>query len=122
MSGELSYVEVLMGVVSEDEIEGIVGLISAHKNWGAFRVQNLHSHTVVLLIDEIKRLREAAGEYKSVPSLPEETSEFTAPEPQCPMDCDDSSFDPEDVDDDAPALDALEHPLDRDDPVHEDGA
>jgi hypothetical protein len=100
MSGELSYVEVLVGVVSEDEIEGLVGLISAHKNWGAFRVQNLHSHTVVLLIDEIKRLREAAGKYKSVPSLPEEKSEFTAPEPRCPMDCDDASFDPEDDNDD----------------------
>jgi hypothetical protein len=67
VSKVLSYLETLHGIVSEDEMEGLLGLVQAHKNWGAFRVRNLTSHTVVNLIDEIKRLREAAGTYKTVP-------------------------------------------------------
>jgi len=63
----LSYLETLVGVVSPEEIEGLVGLVDTHKNWGAFRVQRMASSTVVSLIDEIKRLRELAGTYKTVP-------------------------------------------------------
>ena len=67
MSKELSYLEALAGAVDEADIEGLIGLLEAHKNWGAFRVKFLHSHIIVNLIDEVKRLREAAGTYKSVP-------------------------------------------------------
>lgn len=64
---ELSYAEALVGVVGADEMDGIVGLVEAHKNWGAFRVKNLNSHTVVNLVDEIKRLRQITGGYKTLP-------------------------------------------------------
>lgn len=62
----LSYLEVLYGVVDEQDMEPLIGLVENHKNWGAFMCR-LPSHTVVRLIDEIKRLREAAGGYKQVP-------------------------------------------------------
>jgi hypothetical protein len=64
----LSYVEALFGVVSEDDMEAMVGLVENHKNWGAFRAK-LPSHIIVNLVEEVKRLREVAGGYKSVPDL-----------------------------------------------------
>lgn len=64
----LSYVEALFNVVSEDDMEGVVGLVENHKNWGAFRAR-IPSHILVNLVEEIKRLREAAGGYKQVPTL-----------------------------------------------------
>ena len=70
MSGELSYLEALTGVVSENELEGLVGLVQGHKNWGAFMTR-IPSHIVVNLIDEIKRLRQLAGGFKSSPNLPD---------------------------------------------------
>ncbi len=64
----LSYIEVLYGVVDPQDIEGLVGLVMAHKDWGQF-TSKIPSHIVVRLIDEIKRLRELAGGYKTVPDM-----------------------------------------------------
>jgi len=61
-------VEALFGVVSEDDMEAMVGLVENHKNWGAFKA-NLPSHIIVNLVEEIKRLREVAGGYKQIPDL-----------------------------------------------------
>lgn len=63
----LSYVEVLFGVINEQDMEGMLGIVENHKNWGQFAVR-IPSHLVVSLVDEIKRLREAAGGYKTVPT------------------------------------------------------
>jgi hypothetical protein len=65
---KLSYVEALYKVVSEDDMEAIVGLVENHKNWGAFTAR-LPSHIVANLVDEVKRLREEAGGYKQIPDL-----------------------------------------------------
>lgn len=64
----LSYMEALYGVVSEDEMEGMVSLVENHKNWGAV-IARLPSHIIVNLVEEIKRLREQVGGYKQVPNL-----------------------------------------------------
>lgn len=64
----LSYVEVLFGVVDPQDVEGLVGLVDNHKNWGAFQCK-LPSHVIVRLIDEIKALREKVGGYKTLPKL-----------------------------------------------------
>lgn len=63
----LSYIEALFGVVDEQDMEALVGLVDNHKNWGAFSCR-LPSHIVVRLVDEVKRLREQVGGYKSVPN------------------------------------------------------
>lgn len=68
MNAELSYVEALYGVVSEDEMEGIVGLVENHKNWGAVKAR-LPSHIIVNMVEEIKRLRQIVGGYKVLPDL-----------------------------------------------------
>lgn len=62
----LSYLETLLGVVDEQDLEALIGLVDNHKNWGAFQCK-LPSHLVVRLVDEIKRLREQVGGYKKVP-------------------------------------------------------
>ena len=67
MSGELSYLEALTGVCDPNEMEALIGLIEGHKNWGAINAR-IPSHIVVNLVDEIKRLRTAAGGYKSIPA------------------------------------------------------
>ena len=101
MSGELSYLEALTGVVSENELEGMVGLVQGHKNWGAFMTR-IPSHIVVNLVEEIKRLREKAGGFKSLPNLPDISIGAGMLE------------DAQLCDDDAPSLDDVTHPLDRD--------
>lgn len=63
----LSYIEVLFGVVDEQDLEALVGLVDNHKNWGAFSCK-LPSQVIVRMVDEIKRLREQVGGYKSIPS------------------------------------------------------
>jgi hypothetical protein len=65
---KLSYVEALYGIVSEDEMEAVVGLVENHKNWGAITAR-LPSHIVVNLVEEVKRLREQVGGYKQIPDL-----------------------------------------------------
>lgn len=67
---ELSYIEALFGVVDEQDLEAMVGLVENHKNWGAFQCK-MPSHVIVRLVDEIKRLREQVGGYKSLPKMDE---------------------------------------------------
>lgn len=66
----LSYIDVLHGVVDEQDMEALVGLVDNHKNWGAFACK-LPSHVIVRLVDEIKRLRELAPDrsYKTIPEM-----------------------------------------------------
>ena len=64
----LSYIEALYGVVGEDDMEAMVGLVENHKNWGAFKCR-LPSHIIVNLVEEIKRLRELQGGYKTLPAM-----------------------------------------------------
>lgn len=63
---KLSYLEALTGVVEPDYMEPLLQLVDNHKNWGAL-IARLPSHVVVNLVDEIKRLREQVGGYKSIP-------------------------------------------------------
>ena len=65
---ELSYYEALYGIVSDNDVEALVELVKSHKNWGAIMAR-LPSDIVVSLVDEIKRLREAAGGYKRIPEM-----------------------------------------------------
>lgn len=62
----LSYREALAGVLDRDDIEGLVGVIDQHKGWGATMCR-FRSHIPVLLVDEIKRLREMVGGYENKP-------------------------------------------------------
>lgn len=64
----LSYAEALFGVVSEEEMEPMLALIENHKNWGAI-LARLPSHIIVNLVEEIKRLREQVGGYKTIPPM-----------------------------------------------------
>lgn len=64
----LSYLEALHGVVSDDDMEAMLGLIDGHKNWGAFRAK-VPTHIIVNMADEIKRLREKVGGYKRLPDV-----------------------------------------------------
>lgn len=64
----LSYLEALSGVVAQDEMDALLGLIEGHKNWGAFRAK-VPTHIIVNLVEEIKRLREKVGGYKQLPDL-----------------------------------------------------
>jgi hypothetical protein len=64
----LSYYEALKGVVEDENMDAIVGLIESHKNWGAFRAK-VPSHLIINLIEEIKRLREKVGGFKVVPEI-----------------------------------------------------
>jgi len=63
----LSYAEALAGVVEPEFMEPMLGLVDNHKNWGAVMAR-LPSHVVVNLVEEIKRLREQVGGYKTIPS------------------------------------------------------
>ena len=67
MSHPISYAEALVGIVSEDEMDAMLGLIESHKSWGAFRAK-IPTHIVINLIEEVKRLREQVGGYKVVTS------------------------------------------------------
>lgn len=62
----LSYAEALAGVIEPEFMEPMLGLIDNHKNWGA-TIARLPSHVVVNLVEEIKRLRELSGGYKTLP-------------------------------------------------------
>lgn len=53
----ISFAEALKGVVESDWVEALDHLVREHKNWGAFTAR-VPSHVVVLLVDEIKRLKE----------------------------------------------------------------
>jgi hypothetical protein len=64
----LSYIEALKGVVEDENMDAVLGLIESHKNWGAFKAK-IPSHMVVNLIEEIKRLRERVGGYKLIPDV-----------------------------------------------------
>ena len=64
----LSYAEALYGLIDEQDLEAMVGLVENHKNWGAFKAR-LPSHIVVNLIEEIRRLREIEGGHKQIPDL-----------------------------------------------------
>lgn len=75
MSGELSYMEALVGLVSEDEMDAMLGLLESHKSWGAFRAK-IPTHIVVNLVDEVRRLRTQVGGYKSVPEFESFEGEF----------------------------------------------
>ena len=68
MSNELSYLEALHGLVHEEDMEAMIGLIDSHKSWGAFRAK-LPTYLVINLVDEVKRLRQIVGGYKVVPDL-----------------------------------------------------
>jgi hypothetical protein len=63
----LSYVEVLYGVVGEEHMEPLLALIDIHKTWGGQSMARLPAVVVINLIDEIKRLREQVGGFKQVP-------------------------------------------------------
>lgn len=62
MTENLSFKQVLDGVVSEDDIEPLQNLVMQHKNWGAFSCK-LPSYIVVSLIDTIRLLREHGAKY-----------------------------------------------------------
>lgn len=66
----LSYNEALAGLFAYDDIEGLVGVVTQHKNGGAIRCR-LPSYIVVTLIDEIKSLRERVGGYEQKPDVPD---------------------------------------------------
>jgi len=55
----LSYADALRGIISADDMEGMLGLVENHKNWGAFSAK-MPSYVVVSLVDAIKRLKEEA--------------------------------------------------------------
>lgn len=63
----LSYLDTLNGVIDPEFMEPMIGLIDNHKNWGA-TMARLPSHIIVNLVDEIKRLREKVGGYKTIPA------------------------------------------------------
>lgn len=65
---ELSYIEALFGVVDPEDMEPLIGLLENHKNWGAFKAK-IPSHLIVRLVDEVKRLREQVGGYKTLPRM-----------------------------------------------------
>lgn len=65
----LSYHEALVGLIDQNDLEAVVGILDAHRNWGAFRTKGIPSYVIVNLIEEVKRLREQAGGYKVVPDL-----------------------------------------------------
>jgi hypothetical protein len=64
----LSYIEALFGVVDPQDMEALVGLVENHKHWGQFPTK-MPSHIIVSLVDEIKRLREQVGGYKTLPDM-----------------------------------------------------
>ena len=68
MSADLSYAEALRGLVAEDELDAMLGLIESHKSWGAFRAK-MPTHIVIALVDEVKRLREQVGGFKTIPEI-----------------------------------------------------
>ena len=68
MSNELSYLEALRGLVHDEDMEAMIGLIESHKSWGAFRAK-LPTYPVINLVDEVKRLRQEVGGYKVIPDM-----------------------------------------------------
>lgn len=59
MSISISYPVALDGIFNEaEDVAYLVSLVEDHKNWGAFKVRQMPSHMICLLIDEIKRLKE----------------------------------------------------------------
>lgn len=66
MSVTISYRDALTDIITDpEELEFILEFIEAHKNWGAFRMPKMASHTMVTLVDAIKRLKEQQIEYYS---------------------------------------------------------
>lgn len=63
----LSYAEALAGVVEDEFMEPMLALVDNHKNWGAVMAR-LPSSVVVNLVEEVKRLREEIGGYKTIPA------------------------------------------------------
>jgi hypothetical protein len=68
MSNELSYLEALHGLVHDEDMEAMIGLIDSHKSWGAFRAK-IPTYLLINLVDEVKRLRQIVGGFKVVPDL-----------------------------------------------------
>jgi len=62
MTENLSFKQVLDGVVSEDDVDGLQNLVLQHKNWGAFSCK-VPSYIIVNLIDTIRLLREHGAKY-----------------------------------------------------------
>jgi hypothetical protein len=56
----LSYTDAIRGIVNAEDVEGLLGLVENHKNWGAFSAK-MPSYIVVSLVDAIKRLKEEAS-------------------------------------------------------------
>jgi hypothetical protein len=56
---KISYRDALSDIITDpEELEVMLEWIDAHKNWGAFRMPKFPSHTLVTLIDAIKRMKE----------------------------------------------------------------
>lgn len=73
----LSYTEALRGIISADDMEGMLGLVENHKNWGAFSAK-MPSYIVVALVDAIKRLKEdATGPAEDYPDGDEDELDST---------------------------------------------
>ena len=64
MAKKISYRQALEGVVNSDDAEALVGLVEGVKNWGD-HIAKIPAHIVVLLIDEIKALKEQQLNYYS---------------------------------------------------------
>jgi hypothetical protein len=69
----LSYTDALRGIINADDMEGVLGLVENHKNWGAFSAR-MPSYIVVALVDAVKRLKEEAS--GPADELPEEIDDF----------------------------------------------
>lgn len=55
----ISYRDALSDIITDaEELEFLLEYVDMHKNWGAFRTPKLPSHTLVTLIDAVKRLKE----------------------------------------------------------------
>jgi hypothetical protein len=71
----LSFAQVLDGVIEADDIPGLENLCLQHKNWGAFAVR-VPSYVIVRLVDTIRLLREHGAAYyvtsEGRPSSPED--------------------------------------------------
>ena len=62
MVRNLSFAQVLDGVVEPDDVPGLQGLVEQHKNWGAFSCR-VPSYIIVRLVDTIRLLREHGANY-----------------------------------------------------------
>jgi len=62
----ISYHDTLRGIVSADDLDGMVNLVENHKNWGAFKAR-LPSYIIVQLVEAIKELKQQVEDFNYKP-------------------------------------------------------